>query len=97
MVIISPFEANNLMPQIETSTAVHLHLYAPRSNLAFQPLDHLKLYTVPALPADWTVPVELVLQINLFAGQLYFRSYNEYKAACEFLGLAWQLMDGDRI
>jgi len=97
MVVISPFEANALLPQIQKpSAAVHLHLYAPRSNLAFKPLDDLRLYTVPALPPNWSIPADLVLQLNLFAGQLYFRSYDEYKAACELLGLAWRLMDGDR-
>lgn len=94
MVIISPFEAQALMPEIKKSSAVFLHLYAPRSNLAFQPLDNLKLYTVPPLPADWQVSADLVVQLNLFAGQLYFRSYDEYKSACELLGLAWRLMDG---
>lgn len=97
MVIISPFEAQGLMNEIKKSSAVILHLYAPRSNLAFQPLDELKLYTVPALPSNWRVPVDLVLQMNLFAGQLYFRSYDEYKSACEFLGLAWRAMDGTGI
>jgi hypothetical protein len=97
MVIISPIEADVLMREIKESSAVFLHLYAPRSNLAFRPLDDLKLYTVPPLPSDWRAPADLVLQLNLFAGQLYFRSYDEYKSACEFLGLAWRLMDGDRI
>lgn len=99
MVVISPFEAQELMPTIKKSTFVFLHLYAPRSNLAFQPLDDLKLYTVPGLLLQgWRVPVGLALQLNLFAGQLYFRSYREYKAASEFLGLAWRLMnDGTAI
>ncbi|OIW23551.1 hypothetical protein CONLIGDRAFT_693443 [Coniochaeta ligniaria NRRL 30616] len=97
MIIISPFEAQELMPEIKASSAVFLHLYAPRSNLAFRPLDDLKLYTVPSLPLDWQVPLELVLQLNLFAGQLYFRTYDEYKSACEFIGLAWRLMDGNTV
>ncbi|KAB5554451.1 hypothetical protein GE09DRAFT_1173514 [Coniochaeta sp. 2T2.1] len=97
MVIISPVEAQGLMADIKASNAVFLHLYAPRSNLAFQPLDDLKLYTVPTLPDGWSAPTGLVLQLNLFAGQLYFRSYEEYKRACEFLGLAWRLMDGNTV
>ncbi|KAB5525653.1 hypothetical protein GE09DRAFT_1257349 [Coniochaeta sp. 2T2.1] len=97
MVIISPVEAQGLMSDIKASNAVFLHLYAPRSNLAFQPLDDLKLYTVPTLPDGWSAPTGLVLQLNLFAGQLYFRSYEEYKRACEFLGLAWRLMDGNTV
>jgi hypothetical protein len=97
MVLISPFEANVLMPEIKESSAVHLHLYAPRSNLAYEPVDDLKLHVVPPLPAGWSAPRDLVFQLNLFAGQLYFRSYDEYKFACESLGLAWQVVDGDRV
>lgn len=37
------------------------------------------------LPA---VPRELVLQLNLFAGQLYLRTHEEYVEMCRFLGLA---------
>ena len=94
MVIISPFEAQELMPVIEKSTVVFLHLYAPRPSLAFQPLDDLKLYTVLPLPGHWYLPSDLILQLNLFSGQLFFRSFDEYKRACDFLGLAWQAADG---
>ena len=40
-IIISPFAAQEVLPLIEKSRHVALHLYAPRINLAFQPLDHL--------------------------------------------------------
>lgn len=95
MVVISPFEANELKSTMKSSSAAVLHLYAPRSNLAYQPLDSLRLYTVPSLPTNWKVSVDLVMQLNLFAGQLYFRSFDEYKQVCEFLCLAWQKMDDD--
>lgn len=89
MVIISPFEAQELMPVIKKSAAVFLHLYAPRTNLAFRPLDNLKLYTAPQLPRHWRLPSHLPLQLNLFCGQLYLGSFDEYKRACDFLCLAW--------
>ncbi|RDL36009.1 uncharacterized protein BP5553_06621 [Venustampulla echinocandica] len=89
MVIISPFEAQKLMPVIEKSAAAFLHLYAPRTNLAFRPLDDLELYSVPPLPKHWCLPSHLPLQLNLFSGQLYFRSFEEYMRACDFLRLAW--------
>ena len=53
IVIISAFEAQELMPNIEQSASVYLHLYAPRPNLAFPMLDELKLYTVPLLREHW--------------------------------------------
>lgn len=98
VVIISPFEAEALMPDIERSAAVFLHLYGPRSNPAFRPLDHLTLYTLPPLPRDWRAPpAHLVLLLNLFAGQLYFRSHDEYSAACEFLSLSWRPVESGQI
>jgi hypothetical protein len=31
-----------------------------------------------------------VVQLNLFAGQLYFQSHAEYVELCRYLGLAWE-------
>lgn len=90
LVIISPYEAQELMPDIEKSKFVFLHLYAPQPNLAFPALDELKLYTVPPLGLDWQLPCRLRLQLNLFAGQLYFGSFNDYRETCEILSLAWK-------
>ncbi|KAK8044597.1 hypothetical protein PG993_004621 [Apiospora rasikravindrae] len=88
MVILSPFEANELLPQIEKSRHVFLHMYLPRANLAMASLQHLKLHVVPSLPDDWEAPSDLVMRLNLFAGQLYFESFEEYKRTCAFLGLS---------
>jgi hypothetical protein len=90
MAIISPFEAQELMPRIknQTSSVVFLHIYAPRSTLSVPSLDDLTLHTVPPLPAKWRLPTKLRVQLNLFCGQLYFGSFDEYKSTCDFLGLA---------
>lgn len=88
MVIISPFEANYLMSRIRNSTSVTLHLYAPRQNQTFPPLDKFTLYNVPELPGMISVPDELRIHLNLFSGQLYFYSYSEYQKICGFLGIA---------
>jgi hypothetical protein len=90
LVIISPHEAQELMVKIMESSRVVLHLYAPQSNLSFPGLDALKLYSVPTSGVDWKLPPYLRLQLNLFAGQLYFRSFDDYKQTCEILSLAWQ-------
>ncbi|KAG6036493.1 hypothetical protein E4U41_005708 [Claviceps citrina] len=93
VVIISPHEAQELLPDIEKSKHVNLHLYSPRSNLAFPAQDALKLYTIPALQNCWQLPTSLRLQLNLFAGQLYFGSFQDYKETCEMMGLAWGAME----
>ncbi|KAH7118310.1 hypothetical protein EDB81DRAFT_667818 [Dactylonectria macrodidyma] len=90
LVIISPYEAQELMPKMSTSKHVFLHVYAPRPHLAFRPLDELKLHTIPQLEGNWHLPRHLRLQLNLFAGQLYFDSFDDYRETCEVMSLAWK-------
>jgi hypothetical protein len=89
MMIISPYEAHELLPNVKKSKTATLHLYSPRQNLGFRSLDALDLYSVPARPNTPTLPRHLVVQLNLFAGQLYLGSFKEYVEVCTFLGLAW--------
>lgn len=97
LVIISPHEAQELLPSIETSNHVTLHLYAPRPNLAFSPLDSLKLYPIPLLGKDWQLPSSMRLLLNVFSGQLYFASYNDYEETCRMLSLAWQATENGAV
>ncbi|KAM0433504.1 hypothetical protein ACHAPT_004384 [Fusarium lateritium] len=89
LIVISPFEAQELLSVIEASRHVTLRLYAPRTNLGFQPLDHLKLYTVSKKVQHAAIPKDIIVDLNLFAGQLYLHSFGEYVDVCEALGLAW--------
>ncbi|EED21984.1 conserved hypothetical protein [Talaromyces stipitatus ATCC 10500] len=88
LAIISPYEADVLLPDVLKSSKVTLHLYPPRSSLAYQPLDHLMLYTTPTRSPSATIPRQLITQLNLLAGQLYLSSYDEYLEICKFLNLA---------
>ncbi len=90
MVIISPFEAQELLPLINKCRKVTLHIYAPRPSLGFRPLDALDLFTAGRPFDARSVPRSLILQLNLFAGQLYLSSFTEYTEVCDFLGLAWR-------
>jgi hypothetical protein len=93
MIIISPFEAQNLLPTIRTSRKVTLHSYLPRPSLQFKALDSLDLFTEGAAFDPSSIPPHLRIQLNLFAGQLYLSTFDEYTALCDFLGLAWQPQD----
>lgn len=84
MIIISPYEAQHLLPAISKSRYVNLHLYAPRPNLGYKPLDSLDLYTVPEKFSP-QIPSDLIIELNLFAGQLYFETFKEYTNVCHFL------------
>lgn len=57
------------------------------------------LYTVPSSPGHGSpLPPHLVTQLNLFAGQLYFKTFDEYIRLCKMLRLAWEQADaGDCI
>ena len=87
LVLLSPFEAHWLMPEIRTSKHVHLHVYAPRTSQRTKPSDDLRLYSIPPLPSDWTPPWALIDQLNVFAGQLYLTDYGSYLRLCRLLRL----------
>jgi hypothetical protein len=90
LIIISPFEADKLLPIIEAHKVVSLHLYAPRPTLELHSLDSLNLFTQGRAFDPTLVDKKLIVQLNLFAGQLYLSSFQEYKDVCGFLGLAWK-------
>lgn len=94
-VILSPYEANELIPEIEVSEAVVLHLFSPRTNQALRPLDSLDLYTVPRVSAQ-SIPTRIRIELMLFSGQHYFESYNQYADTCEFLCLSHEATSGCR-
>jgi hypothetical protein len=87
LVILSPHEANQLLPQIRKSTKVTLHLFSPRTNSSYAPLDALNLYKAGRDFTSTAVPRSLTAQLNLFAGSLYLNTYEEYTELCDFLGL----------
>lgn len=95
MVVVSPHEAEIIKSQIlrDSNVAGTLHSYLPRSSLSFRSMEDLKTFTYPFMTPTqlekWTPPPELIMQLNLFAGQLYLRSYEEYVRMCRYLGLSF--------
>ena len=86
LILLSPFEADWLMPEIRISKYVQLHLYIPRTTKRMKPYDGLGLYSVPSLPLN-EIPRKLIDQLNVFAGQLYLKDHDSYVELCEFLGI----------
>lgn len=91
-VVISPFEANELIPVIRKHAKVRLHIYAPRLSSSHRSLDDLSYCSIPPVGKFWSPP-KLSTQINLFAGQLYLRDYDEYLHICRLLGLSYHAPD----
>ncbi|KAH4108552.1 hypothetical protein HBI25_111470 [Parastagonospora nodorum] len=88
LVIISPHEANQLRHFIKGRCAVTLHIYMPRTNEGYAPVDNLELYNIGRVFIPGSVSPSLTAQLNLFAGSLYLDSYQEYSELCDFLGLS---------
>ncbi|KAJ4418631.1 hypothetical protein N0V82_005422 [Gnomoniopsis sp. IMI 355080] len=101
VVIISPFEAHELLPRIKLGEKTTLHIYSARPSLEIDALDDLTLYTVPSRPRDQppqNLPLRLAVQLNLFAGQLYFKSFEDYVELCNTLRICWkEAMIGDKV
>jgi hypothetical protein len=91
-VVLSPYEAQELLPSVRQYKHVILHVYSPRLSVSVRTLEDLSFCAVPAVPESWSTPA-IVKQLNLFAGQLYIRTYEEYKSLYGFLGLCSQPPD----
>jgi hypothetical protein len=62
--------------------------YFPRLRVSVRTLEDLLFYAVPAVLASW-LTFTIAKQLNLFAGQLYIQTYEEYKLLYSFLGLCF--------
>ena len=89
VIAISPYEANELLPIIREKKKVRLHIYAPRVTSSMRSFSDLTFHSIPDSPAEtWRVPAHARMLLNLFAGQLYFDSKEEYESVCILLALS---------
>ena len=95
VVVISPYEANELLPIIRKTDQVRLHVYAPRVTSSMRSFSDLTFHTIPnsgteSLAEQWSAPAHIRTELNLFAGQLYFDNREEYKRMCVLLALTME-------
>ena len=88
-VVLSPYEAHKLLPSIRQHKMVSLHVYSPRVSMSVSTLEDLSFCAIPAAPRSPPHP-PFIMQLNLFAGQLYLKSYKEYLSVCRFFGLCFR-------
>ncbi|KAM3489888.1 hypothetical protein MY3957_006831 [Beauveria namnaoensis] len=87
VVIITQSDLENYWPAIQKSKMVDLHLYnAKVTPEAARRVGHI--YPLD-IACSYTHPTTTRIALDLFAGQLYFGSYNEYIEVSSFLGLAY--------
>jgi hypothetical protein len=88
VVVISPYEANELLPIIREKNKVRLHVYAPRVASSMRSFSNLTFYTTPDSGSkQWSASAHIRTELDLFAGQLYFDSKTDYERACVLLAL----------
>ncbi|KAG8797373.1 hypothetical protein FRC16_008981 [Serendipita sp. 398] len=87
VIIISPFEANALMPLFRLTTKLRLHPFAPRNNVTMRSLEDLTWFTVCSAPVTAPLPRQLVVPLNLFSGALFIRDEATYKYICAAMRL----------
>jgi len=97
-IVISPYEANELLSDIRKSDKVRLHIYAPRVTASMRTFSDLTFHTIPeSAPIVWTSPAHIRTTLNLFAGQLYFDSKEEYNRICVLFALSMAHPDAKEI
>lgn len=95
LIVISSFEVQQLLPSIEQSKHVKLHLYSAKVNSGYDSLDHLDLFIVSRDKSHRSVPRTAVSLLCQFSGQLYLSSFDDYVEFCRSLGLAWEVANDD--
>ncbi|KAF9016696.1 hypothetical protein BDZ89DRAFT_1075364 [Hymenopellis radicata] len=91
VVLVSQWELQRLLYLIRNKgqrSPVRLHMYSPKVTRSAQSFDDLSFFSIPPLQPNSPRPSKAsMLQLNLFSGQLYPSSFEDYSTLCEFLGL----------
>jgi len=87
IVVLSPYEVDQLLPQIRASKTIKLHLFAPRGNIFMRTFEDLDHFILPGDPPAIPLRRSLAMQLNLFAGSLYLRDHDMYRDVCAILRL----------
>ena len=93
LIVVSPYEVEQLLPAIEQSKYVKLHIFSAKVNLGYNSLDHLNLYNVSRDKVHRNIPRAIVSSLCQFSGQLYLSSFDDYVEFCKSLGIAWTAAD----
>lgn len=88
-VIFSPFEVQELRSAIQHNKKVVLSIYSPRLSLSSRSFESLDVHKIPTGSKLPSIHPRIIMLLNLFAGQLYLRSHDEYIRLCQFLGLCY--------
>lgn len=88
LLLISQYEANELLREIQNpASGVRLQVYEPRTMKSMTAVD-FGSGEVSRSVDDWqSLSSGIRRQLNLFAGQVYFNDYKDYRKLCKELGI----------
>ncbi|KAF3912496.1 hypothetical protein ABW20_dc0106228 [Dactylellina cionopaga] len=97
LIVLSPYEANCLMPIAERSKACSLHPYAPKVTKSMRSFEFLDFCPIQATPKPKYSKPDLLTRISLnaFAGQLFFHDEEYYHELCRCLGVYYGTIDSN--
>lgn len=87
IVIVSPYEANEVIPFLARKPHLRLHLYHPRITKAMTDFSGLRYWVMTIGPSKVWPSAETLIGLELFAGRLYFKDKSAYETTCEYLGI----------
>ncbi|KAL2824344.1 hypothetical protein BDW59DRAFT_147523 [Aspergillus cavernicola] len=87
LLLLSQYEANELLPEVNASETTTLHVYTPRTTKSMRSFGDLRFFHTGARFDDQRSPHENTQDLELFAGSLYFESFRRYENFRQFLGL----------
>ncbi|KAE9967905.1 hypothetical protein EG328_007909 [Venturia inaequalis] len=95
ILIISPFEADELHDAIKISDKIRLISFAPRVSKTSSDLSSLNFLNVSGEEDSTRSPPsqQAIRDINLFAGSTYLNSYEEYESLGGYLGIVKDMKD----
>jgi hypothetical protein len=87
LLLLSQYETNELVQEIQDSEKTKLHIYAPRSTKSMRSFEQLDFITIGASYTSHRRPQDTAHDLGLFAGSLYFETFSIYESFRHFLGL----------
>lgn len=87
LLLLSPFEANELLPKIRLSQYASLHMYSPRTSRKVRSMEGLDFFTVSRQHCSTLPHRRVIHELNLFSGQLFFNDRASFEEVCDMLGI----------
>ncbi|TKA76195.1 hypothetical protein B0A49_06950 [Cryomyces minteri] len=91
VLLISPYEANELIKQVRKSDKVTLHVFSPRTTKTMVAMDDLLFYNVTGRANGQTTAKifkdSILRDLRLFAGSLFLGEQRQYQELGNFLGI----------